>query len=115
MDRYQHQAHLLKYMAHPMRLQILDRLREADECVCHLAAVLAKPQPYVSQQLAVPRKAGLIRDRKDGTRTYYGLAERRDGRELSAVLDTVLPALSDAAPGHQRIAGCCCPQCAVAE
>jgi ArsR family transcriptional regulator len=112
MDTYQHSAHLLKYMAHPMRLQILDRLRAADECVCHLAAVLAKPQPYVSQQLAVLRKAGLICDRKDGTHIYYGLAAKRDGREVSAVLDAVLPAPADAARGHKHVAGCCCPLCA---
>ena len=77
MDPYQNQAHLLKFMAHPRRLQILDRLRATDECVCHLAAVLAKPQPYVSQQIAVLRKAGLICDRKDGTHIYYELAENR--------------------------------------
>ena len=112
MDPYQNQAHLLKFMAHPIRLQILDRLRATDECVCHLAAVLAKPQPYVSQQIAVLRKAGLIRDRKDGTHIYYELAEEQDGHGVSAVLDAVLPASADTTRGRQHVAGCCCPQCA---
>lgn len=111
MDTYQHSAHLLKSMAHPVRLQILDRLRAADECVCHLAAVLARPQPYVSQQLAVLRKADLICDRKDGTHIYYGLAAKQDGREVGAVLDAVLPAPTGTTRGRQHVAGCCCPQC----
>ena len=70
MDTYHDKAKLLKLLAHPMRLQILDLVRRSDECVCHLSAVLDKPQPYVSQQLAILREAGLIVDRKEGTNVF---------------------------------------------
>ena len=54
----------LKLLAHPERLRILDAVRRDAECVCHLEALLGKPQPYVSQQLRLLRDAGLIEDRK---------------------------------------------------
>ena len=112
MDTYHDKAKLLKLLAHPMRLQMLDLVRRSDECVCHLSAVLAKPQPYVSQQLAILREAGLIVDRKEGTHVFYGL----DGKDMANTLTAVLDALfavprADAALGHERIAGCCCPKC----
>ena len=112
MGIYKDKAKLLKLLAHPMRLQILDLVRHSDECVCHLSAVLGKPQPYVSQQLAVLREAGLIADRKEGTNVFYGL----DGQEMADTLGAVLGALfsdsrADAAQGHVRYAGCCCPKC----
>lgn len=112
MDTYHDKARLLKLMAHPMRLQILDLVRRSDECVCHLSAVLDKPQPCVSQQLAILREAGLIVDRKEGTNVFYGL----DGKDLADPLSAVLGALfasprADAALGHMRFAGCCCPKC----
>ncbi|OIO90164.1 MAG: hypothetical protein AUK03_13515 [Anaerolineae bacterium CG2_30_64_16] len=115
MDTYQDQARLLKCLAHPMRLQILDQICQAEECVCHLAAVLAKPQPYVSQQLAVLRNAGLIRDRREGTHIFYGLADEQAGIHISAILAALLPAPAGAIRGHAHIAGCCCPRCAAPE
>jgi DNA-binding transcriptional ArsR family regulator len=112
MDTYREQANLLRLMGHPMRLQILDLLRSDDECVCHLSAVLDKPQPYVSQQLAVLRNAGLIVDRKAGTHVYYGLANGRTGQQVRSVLRGPAGDTEQGhCPGHQQIAGCCCPRC----
>ncbi len=109
---YREQARLLRLMAHPMRLEILAILRRSDECVCHLAAVLKKPQPYVSQQLAVLRKEGLITDHNEGTYVFYGLG---DG-ETARMLDAVLGALSTddqpaAAHSPQPVVSCACPKC----
>jgi len=115
MDTYQDQARLLKCLAHPLRLQILDQICQAEECVCHLAAVLAKPQPYVSQQLAVLRHAGLIRDRREGTHIFYRLTDERIGNRISAVLAALRPAPASALRRHEPIAGCCCPRCMTPE
>ncbi len=112
MNTYHDKAKLLKLMAHPMRLQILDLLRCSDECVCHLSAILGKPQPYVSQQLAILRDTGLIVDRKAGTNVFYGL----NNSEARAMLDAIFGSSpadnhSMAAMQHQRAAGCNCPKC----
>lgn len=50
-------ADLLKAIAHPERLRLLAALRDGNQCVCHLTALLEKRQPYVSQQLAYLREA----------------------------------------------------------
>ncbi len=112
MNPYREQAHLLKLLAHPMRLQILDVLRRESECVCHLSAVLDKPQPYVSQQLAVLRNAGLIDDDREGTNVYYRLADPH----LASLLAAVLEAAHDDGARVTTIkdgpvAGCICPKC----
>jgi DNA-binding transcriptional ArsR family regulator len=73
---YQQQAKLLKALAHPIRLQILDILAKGEFCVCHLTTVLKRRQPYISQHLMVLREAGLVQDRKDGLIVYYRLVNK---------------------------------------
>ena len=49
MKLYHERANLLKVLAHPVRLQILDELRGDAECICHLSPLLNKPQVYLSE------------------------------------------------------------------
>lgn len=112
MKCYLEQARLLRLMAHPMRLQILATVHRTDECVCHLSAILKKPQPYVSQQLAVLRKEGLLTDRKDGTNVFYGLAAGEVGEQVAAILMALTGCeASRENDERQRVAGCNCPKC----
>lgn len=100
----------LKLLAHPERLRILDALRRDAECVCHLEALLGKPQPYVSQQLRVLREAGVIQDEKDGINVFYRLIDS----DLLSLLDAVLgPAHGDHEDivRHKRLISCPCPKC----
>lgn len=108
MNDYRDFANLFRLMAHPVRLQILDLLRRDAECVCHLSTVLGKPQPYVSQQLAVLRNAGLIVDQKDGNNVFYQLADARAMRQVAAAFGAGEAAV------HTCTAGCPCPKCGAA-
>ena len=83
---YERLSDRFKLLAHPERLRILDALRRDAECVCHLEALLGKPQPYVSQQLRLLREANLIVDEKDGLNVYYRLVDE----EIVAWLDVAL-------------------------
>lgn len=109
---YQASASLLKAIAHPVRLQIVDILRRSPECVCHLSAVLARSQPYISQQLAVLRGAGVIVDEREGTNVFYRLSNAEAARVVEAVFGSQ-PAADGptAAAGRQVAAGCTCPKC----
>jgi DNA-binding transcriptional ArsR family regulator len=65
------------------RRLILERLRRGPCAVGELAAALPVSRPAVSQHLRVLREAGLVRERRNGTRRLYrvdtdGLAEVRD-------------------------------------
>ncbi len=71
---YNLEADLLTVLAHPVRLQILDVLRSGETCVCHIQAVLEQRQAYVSQQLMVLRRAGLVVWRKEGLRVFYQIS-----------------------------------------
>lgn len=100
--RLEQSAELLKALAHPERLRLLGVLRAGEQCVCHLTAVSGQRQPYVSQQLAYLRDAGILADRKEGLRVYYRIADTR-----------VLPLL-DALDIHGENAlarTCDCPRC----
>ena len=113
-SEYRLQAELLKAVAHPMRLCILDILSRAGECcVCHLTAVLKQRQPYVSQHLMVLRSEGLVTDRRDGTLVYYRLADKRIG-QLIELLRQAVPAPGDVhfEIPQSPVEGCVCPACA---
>jgi ArsR family transcriptional regulator len=107
---YETLSNRVKLLAHPERLRILDAVRRDSECVCHLEALLGKPQPYVSQLLRMLREAGLIEDRKQGQNVYYWLKDQEVRNWLDAVLGPVegeLPSLAQ----HKRVIACSCPKC----
>jgi DNA-binding transcriptional ArsR family regulator len=112
---YQKQAQLFRALSHPVRLRILDILSRQEACVCHLTVVLGQRQPYVSQQLATLREAGLVTDRRDGTLIYYRLADDL----LATLLDqgkAVVKrfegdSLVFAPVPEEALANCPCPRC----
>ena len=100
----------IKLLGHPERLRILDVLRREPECVCHLEALLDKPQPYVSQQLGFLRRAGIIQDEKRGHNIYYQLADS----EVATWLDQILGPATGQHPEiaqHKQLISCECPGC----
>ncbi len=107
MDTYHLPAQLLKALAHPARLRILNALRDDEECVCHLTALLKQRQAYVSQHLMFLRQAGLIEDRKEGLRVYYRITDPR----IFQLLDLVNAMVGVPAQEPEQVAGCPCPQC----
>jgi DNA-binding transcriptional ArsR family regulator len=104
---YDQQAQLFKLLTHPVRLAILDLLRDGEHCVCHIEAYLGYRQAYISQQLALLREAGLIQDRRDGWNIFYRVIDTR----IFAALDTI-QSITGQKPGFQKKdVNCPCPQC----
>jgi DNA-binding transcriptional ArsR family regulator len=108
MKSHDQTAEFLKALAHPVRLQITEILRRGEACVCHLEAHLGYRQPYISQQIMVLRKAGLVAERRDGTYVFYRLADTR----VVEVLDTLLPETAGRQPRVPGRVPCSCPECA---
>ena len=67
-------ARVCKTMAHPLRLALLNALRDGERSVSDLAEAIGAPQPLVSQHLAVLRNQGLLHNRRNGTEVYYSIA-----------------------------------------
>jgi DNA-binding transcriptional ArsR family regulator len=100
---HQEASKLFHILSHQARLRILDELRKDEACVCHLQAVLKRPQAYISQQLRVLREAGLVTDERDGMLVYYHLVDPEVERLLGDVLGP--------AGEPTRLATCSCPRC----
>jgi ArsR family transcriptional regulator len=64
-----------KGLADQSRLRILNLLLHGELCVCDIHYVLETSQPNTSRHLTYLRNAGLILDRREGTRMYYRLAQ----------------------------------------
>lgn len=107
MTDYEDSAALLKALAHPVRLEIVDMLRQGEICVCHIEAALKRRQAYISQQLMVLREAGLVESRKDGLQVFYRLAAPEVGELLTVLCG------SAGTKGHRIIDGCPCPRCSL--
>ena len=68
-------SELFAALSDSTRLRLLNLLRPGERCVCDLVDGVGAPQPRVSRHLAVLRRAGLVRARKDGLWSHYRLAE----------------------------------------
>jgi len=75
LEPYQKDSALLRALSHPVRLAIVDILREGEACVCHMEAVLDQRQAYISQQLSVLKQADLIEDHRDGWNVFYRIRD----------------------------------------
>lgn len=119
MRAYAQAANMLKALAHPVRLQIVEVLREEGEaCVCHLEARLDQRQAYISQHLAKLREVGLVVDRREGLNVFYALSiSDLDGLLREAKRLTVALAAADSAelrfPSIRKVPPqrCGCPKC----
>ena len=59
---------VFKALSDPTRLRILECVKNGEKCICEIIPYTGKSQPNVSQHLKILKNAGLIDDRKDGTR-----------------------------------------------
>ena len=72
-------AQFFQALAHPIRIRILEILVKEEVRVQDLQRALALDQPIVSQQLARLRSTGIVTSRKEGTTTFYGVADPEMG------------------------------------
>ncbi len=69
-------AEFFKALGHPLRIRILDALRDGEVAVTELSERLEVEQSTLSQQLAVLRKSNIVVGRKEGLNVYYSVADR---------------------------------------
>ena len=72
-----HRAQILKAIAHPTRIAILEILRPGEECVCRICPELEGSQPNTSKHLATMKAAGILESRQEGTMTFYRVVDTR--------------------------------------
>ncbi|MFP4562115.1 MAG: ArsR/SmtB family transcription factor [Spirochaetia bacterium] len=66
-------AKILKALAHPTRIFIVEKLHLKPYCVCELTEMIGADTSTVSKHLSLLKNAGIISDEKKGTSVYYSL------------------------------------------
>lgn len=75
-DKQNRTANLLKALAHPARVAIVEQLLEARSCICgDFVNELPLAQPTISQHLKELKNAGIIQGTVEGTSVCYCLKE----------------------------------------
>jgi DNA-binding transcriptional ArsR family regulator len=114
MKIYQTQSQLFKALMHPTRLAILDVLREGEQCVCHMEAMLELRQAHISQHLMILRDTGLVSDRRDGWNIFYRVSQPEVYTVIDAMnrfTDANADLTTNGAQFSTRKQSCPCPKC----
>jgi len=90
---YQLKAEFFKTLGHPVRIRVLELLSIREHAVSELLAAIPIEAASLSQQLAVLRRAGLVRPRRAGTAVHYSVTSPQVSELLTvarAILTGVL-------------------------
>ena len=72
---YKIKADFLKVLAHPVRLQIIEFLKDGEKNVGAIVKILKLPQSSLSRHLLVLREGGILKSRQQGTAIYYSIED----------------------------------------
>jgi len=73
-NKYKKRAEIMKALAHPTRLFIVDFLTDGEKCVCEIVEQVGVDISTISKHLLVMKNAGLLHDEKRGLNVFYKLA-----------------------------------------
>jgi ArsR family transcriptional regulator len=97
MDRkelYQTESDLCRILTHPIRLHILDELRDGEKSAGDLSRGLDTSKANVSVHLAKLRKAGAVAVRREGQKRYYSVAFSRIFDAFDIMREVLMDVLS---------------------
>lgn len=100
---YNERSRILKAMAHPTRLFILEELSKSELCVSEITAMIDADVSTVSKHLSILRNAGLVYDEKRGNCVYYNL-------RVPCVLDfmsCIEAVIEESAGRSMKVLSCC--------
>lgn len=72
-EKLERRASILKALAHPSRLLMVEELAKGERCVCELQELVGADMSTVSKHLTVLKKAGLVESDKRGLQVFYTL------------------------------------------
>lgn len=70
---FEAKAKIIKAMAHPTRLFLVDVLSHKEQCVCELTKMVGADTSTVSKHLSILKAAGIVEDEKRGLQVWYSL------------------------------------------
>jgi ArsR family transcriptional regulator len=70
------EVEVFKALADSTRLKILECIKDEEKCICEIIPYTGKSQPNISQHLKVIKYAGIINERKDGSRIMVKVSDK---------------------------------------
>lgn len=98
-DLVEYRAEILKALAQPTRLKILDFLRDGERCVCEIFPAIGEEQSNTSRHLNVMLAAGVLSRRKDGLKIYYAIKHP----EILQVVDIITAVVKSEISGRHQL------------
>ena len=83
----EHVSGVLKAVAHPVRLQIIEILKDGQMCVGDIVKALGGKQAITSQQLNMMKDKGVLSCRRDGSKVYYHIENKNVIKLLNCIYD----------------------------
>lgn len=84
---YKIKADFLNTLAHPVRLQIIEFLKNGEKNAGAIVKTLSIPQSSLSRHLMILREGGILKSRQQGTAIYYGIEDRDIFRVLRPIAE----------------------------
>jgi DNA-binding transcriptional ArsR family regulator len=72
-NKFEARAGIMKALAHPTRLFIVDELSRGERCVADLTKLIGADMSTVSKHLSLLKSVGIVEDDKRGLQVYYRL------------------------------------------
>ena len=98
---FQRHAELCHVFANPVRLEIIDSLRQGERCVKELAELTGLNQVKISQHLSLMRNQGVVVTHREGTNIYYRVANPK----IIRAYDLIHEVLIEQATEHAKLLG----------
>lgn len=92
-------ADILKALAQPTRLKIIDFLRDGERCVCEIFPAIGEEQSNTSRHLSMMLSSGVLSRRKDGLKIYYAIKYP----EIFEIMDTVMLIVKQEISGRHNL------------
>ena len=85
-------AKIFKALSDPVRLDILNFLRDEEKCVCKIIPHVNLIQSAVSRHLKILKDCGIVKYRKDGNRRLYSITDPK----IFKIIDGITPEMVNA-------------------
>ncbi|MER5962165.1 metalloregulator ArsR/SmtB family transcription factor [Streptomyces sp. NPDC002057] len=94
---YQLKAEFFKTLGHPVRIRVLELLCDREHGVAEMLRDTGVEPAYLSQQLAVLRRANMVVARREGTAVHYALTSPQVAELLTVARSILSGVLADQA------------------
>lgn len=92
-------AEILKVLAQPTRLKIIEALRDGEKCICEIVPAVNGEQSNISRHISLMEKAHLVTTRKEGVKVMVKVKDP----EVFEILDTVRTILKKQMKEQERL------------